>query len=131
MPSERGNRRETIRMFDSLSSNPAIQHETDETMEELAMIPPRPLSTPWTDERHRHLALNPTCNLLRGFLSLDVYTQAVVYLFLIKGWSSRRTAESLDVSLIMIQELLISGREKLKRRLTESQAESGLANLSR
>src|SRR5258708_1280079 len=38
---------------------------------------------------------------------------------LIKGWSSSRIAEYLDVSLITIQDLLETGREKLKRELGE------------
>jgi len=38
---------------------------------------------------------------------------------LIKGWSSSRIAEYLDVSLITIQELLENGREQLKRELGE------------
>src|SRR5260370_30612536 len=62
----------------------------------------------------------PTCNILRALLCLDVYTQTVVYAFLIKGWSLSRMAEHLGVSLITIQELLESGREELKRKLAES-----------
>jgi hypothetical protein len=38
---------------------------------------------------------------------------------LIKGWSSSRIAEYLDVSLITIQELLENGPEQLKRKLGE------------
>jgi hypothetical protein len=35
-------------------------------------------------------------------LSLDLYTCTVVYPFLIKGWSSRRIADRLKVSLTLI-----------------------------
>jgi len=65
----------------------------------------------------RNIRVYPTCNLWRALLSLDVYTQTVLYAFLIKGWSSIRIAENLYVSLITIQELLKKGREQLKRKL--------------
>jgi DNA-directed RNA polymerase specialized sigma24 family protein len=40
-----------------------------------------------------------------------------------KGWSSSRIAEHLDVSLITIQELLENGREQLKRKLAALSSE--------
>jgi DNA-directed RNA polymerase specialized sigma24 family protein len=61
----------------------------------------------------------PPFNLWRALLSLDAYTQTVLYAFLIKGWSSSRIAPHLDVSVITIQELLENGRKQLNRRLAE------------
>jgi DNA-directed RNA polymerase specialized sigma24 family protein len=91
----------------------ALLHRTDE----LALIQPERISTEWTNELRRNIRVYPTCNLWRALLSLDVYTRTVLYAFLIKGWSSSRIAEHLDVSLIIIQELLENGREQLQREL--------------
>jgi len=73
----------------------------------------------WTNELRRNSELYPSCKLLRVLLSLDIYTQTVVYLFLIKGWSSSRIADRLKVSLITVQKLLEIGREQLKRELAD------------
>ena len=93
----------------------ALVNRTDE----LAPIQSERISTEWTDELRKNIRVYPTCNLLKAILSLNVYTQTVVYAFLIKGWSSSRIAEHLDVSLITIQEILENGREQLKRKLVE------------
>ena len=69
----------------------------------------------WTNELRKNIGLHPSCKLLSELLSLDLYTRTVVYPFLIKGWSSRRIADRLKVSLITIQKLLEIGREQLKR----------------
>jgi hypothetical protein len=71
----------------------------------------------WSNELRRNVRLHPSCKLLRELLSLDLYTRTAVYPFLIKGWSSRRIADRLKVSLITIQKLLEIGREQLKRKL--------------
>jgi DNA-directed RNA polymerase specialized sigma24 family protein len=71
----------------------------------------------WTNELRRNIGLHPSCKLLRELLSLDLSTRTVVYLFLIKGWSLRRIADRLKISLITIQKLLEIGREQLKRKL--------------
>ena len=97
----------------------ALVNRTDEVPDELALIQSERISTQWTNELRKNIRVYPTCNILKAILSLDVYTQTVVYAFLIKGWSSSRIAEHLDVSLITIQELLENGREQLKRKLVE------------
>ena len=71
----------------------------------------------WTNELRRNVRLHPGCKLLRELWSLDLYTRAVVYPFLIKGWSSSRIAKRLKVSLVTIQKLLEIGREQLKTKL--------------
>ena len=91
--------------------------------DERALIQPERISTEWTNELRRNIRADPTCNLWRALLSLDVYAQTVLYACLIKGWSSSRIAEHLDVSLITIQELLENGREQLKRKLAALSSE--------
>jgi len=71
----------------------------------------------WTNELRKNVGLYPSCILLRELLSLDLYTRTVVYPLLIKGWSSSRIADRLNVSIITIQDLLEIGREQLKRKL--------------
>ena len=88
----------------------ALVNRTDEVPDELALIQSDRISTQWTNELRKNIRVYPTCNILKAIFSLDVYTQTVVYAFLIKGWSSSRIAEHLDVSLIKIQELLENGR---------------------
>jgi DNA-directed RNA polymerase specialized sigma24 family protein len=94
-------------------------NRTKEVPDKLALIQLDRISTQWTNELRRNIRVYPNCNILRALFSLDVYTQTVVYAFLIKGWSSSRIAQHLDVSLITIQELLENGREQLKRKLVE------------
>src|SRR5258708_25225124 len=96
---------------------PTLMNRTDGIPDELALIRSEPLSMQWTNELRRNIGLHTSCKLLRELLSLDLYTRTVVYPFLIKGWSSRRTADRLKVSLITIQKLLEIGREQLKRKL--------------
>jgi hypothetical protein len=96
-----------------------LLNRTDGRPDELALIQSEPISMQWTNELRRNIGLYPSCNLLRVLLSLDVYTRTVVYPFLIKGWSSRRIADRLKVSLIAIQKLLEIGREQLQRKLAE------------
>jgi len=94
-----------------------LLNQIDGRPDELAFIRSEPISMQWTDELRRNIGLNPSCKLLRELLSLDLYTRTVVYPFLIKGWSPRRIADRLKVSLITIQKLLEIGREQLKRKL--------------
>jgi hypothetical protein len=94
-----------------------LLNQTDGRPDELALIRSEPISMQWTNELRRNIGLHPSCKLLRELLSLDLYTRTVVYPFLIKGWSSRRIADRLKVSLITIQKLLEIGREQLKRKL--------------
>jgi DNA-directed RNA polymerase specialized sigma24 family protein len=97
----------------------ALLSRTNGVPDEVALIQPERISTEWADELRRNIRVYPACNLWRALLSLDVCTQTVLYAFLIRGWSSSRIAEHLDVSLITIQELLENGREELKRKLVE------------
>src|SRR6516165_11680344 len=85
--------------------------------DEIALIQSQPIAIQWTNELRRIIGIHPGCKLLRELLSLDLYTRTVVYPFLIKGWSPRRIADRLKVSLITIQMLLEIGREQLKRKL--------------
>jgi DNA-directed RNA polymerase specialized sigma subunit len=94
-------------------------NRTDEILDALSLIQSERISNQWSNELRKHILVYPTCNILRALLSLDVYTQTVVYAFLIKGWSSSRIAQHLDVSVITIQELLENGRKQLKRKLAE------------
>ena len=94
-----------------------LLNQIDGRPDELAFIRSEPISMQWTDELRRNIGLNPSCKLLRELLSLDLYTRTVVYPFLIKGWSRRRIADRLRVSLITIQKLFEIGREQLKRKL--------------
>ena len=94
-----------------------LLNRTDGRPDERSLIRSEPISIEWTNELRRNIDLHPNCKLLRALLSLDLYTQTVVYPFLIKGWSSRRIADRLKVSLITIQKLLAIGREQLKRKL--------------
>jgi DNA-directed RNA polymerase specialized sigma24 family protein len=96
-----------------------LLNRIDGRPDELALIRSEPISMQWTTELRRNIGLHPSCKLLRELLSLDLYTRTVVYPFLIKGWSSRRIADRLQVSLITIQKLLKIGREHLKRKLAE------------
>jgi DNA-directed RNA polymerase specialized sigma24 family protein len=95
----------------------ATMNRTNEILDALSFIQSERISNQWTNELRKHILVYPTCKILRALLSLDVYTQTVVYAFLIKGWSSSRIAEYLDVSVITIQELLENGQEQLKRTL--------------
>jgi hypothetical protein len=97
-----------------------LLNRIDGRPDELALIRSEPISMQWTNELRRNIGLHPSCKLLRELLSLDLYTCTVVYPFLIKGWSSRRIADRLKVSLITIQTLLEIGREQLKTKLAES-----------
>jgi DNA-directed RNA polymerase specialized sigma24 family protein len=94
-----------------------LLNRTDGRTDELALIRSEPISMQWTNELRKNIGLHPSCKLLSELLSLDLYTRTVVYPFLIKGWSSRRIADRLKVSLITIQRLLEIGREQLKRKL--------------
>ena len=94
-----------------------LLNRTDDTVDELALIRSEPISLQWTDELRRSIGFHPGCKLLKALLSLDPYTRTVLYPLLMKGWSSRRIADRLKVSLITIQELLEIGREQLKRKL--------------
>ena len=93
----------------------AVVNRTDGRPAKVALVEPERIATQWTNELRRNIRVYPTCNLLRVLLSLDAYTRTVLYAFLIKGWSSSRIAEYLDVSVIAIQELLENGQEQLKR----------------
>jgi len=94
-----------------------LLNRTDDRTDELVLIRSEPISMQWTNELRRSIGLHPSCKFLRELLSLDLYTRTVVYPLLIKGWSSRRIADRLKVSLITIQKLLEIGREQLKRKL--------------
>jgi DNA-directed RNA polymerase specialized sigma24 family protein len=94
-----------------------LLNRTDDRTDELVVIRSEPISMQWTNELRRSIGLHPSCKLLRELLSLDLYTRTVVYPLLIKGWSSRRIADRLKVSLIAIQKLLEIGRKRLKRKL--------------
>ena len=96
----------------------AVVNRTDGRPAKVALVEPERIATQWTNELRRNIRVYPTCNLLRVLLSLDAYTRTILYAFLIKGWSSSRIAEHLDVSLIAIQARLENGREQLKRKLT-------------
>jgi DNA-directed RNA polymerase specialized sigma24 family protein len=96
----------------------AVVNRTDGRAAEVALVEPESIATQWSNELRRNIRVYPTCNLLRVLLLLDAYTRTVLYAFLIKGWSSSRIAEHLDVSLIAIQARLENGREQLKRKLT-------------
>ena len=89
----------------------------DGGLDEVALIQSQPIAVEWTNELRRIIRIHPSCKLLREVLSLDLYTRTVVYLFLIKGWSPRRIADRLKVSLTTIQKLLELGREQLKGRI--------------
>ena len=93
-------------------------NRTDGRPDELTLIQSESISMQWTNELRRNIHLHPRCNLLLELLNLDLYTRTVVYPFLIKGWSSRRIADRLNVSLITIQKQLEIGRDQLKRKLT-------------
>jgi len=82
-----------------------------------ALIQSKPIAMQWTEELRRIIGTHPSCKLLRELLNLDLYTRAVLYPFLIKGWSPRRIADRLKVPLITIQKLLEAGREQLKGKL--------------
>ena len=97
-----------------------LLNRMDVTPDELALIPSEPISTQWTSELRKNIGLHPSCQLLRELLSLDRSSRTVLYPFLIKGWSTRRIADRLKVSLNTIHELLEIGREHLKSRLTAS-----------
>jgi DNA-directed RNA polymerase specialized sigma24 family protein len=86
-------------------------------LDELVLIESEPISMQWTNELRKNVGLHPSCKLLRELLSLDIYTRTVVYPLLIKGWSSRRIADRLKVSIITIHKLLEIGREQLKSKL--------------
>jgi len=86
-------------------------------LDELVLIGSESISMQWTNELRKNVGLYPSCILLRELLSLDLYTRTVVYPLLIKGWSSSRIADRLNVSIITIQDLLEIGREQLKRKL--------------
>jgi DNA-directed RNA polymerase specialized sigma24 family protein len=94
-----------------------LLNRTDDRPDELVLIRSEPISMQWTNELQRSIGLHLSCKLLRELLSLDLYTRTVVYPLLIKGWSSRRIADRLKVSLITIQKLLEIGREQLKKKL--------------
>jgi DNA-directed RNA polymerase specialized sigma24 family protein len=91
----------------------------DRGTDELARIQSEPVSMQWTNELWRNIGLHPNCKLLRDILSLNLYTRAVVYSFLVKGWSPRRIADRLKVSHMTIQKLLETGREQLKKKLQQ------------
>jgi DNA-binding NarL/FixJ family response regulator len=88
--------------------------------DELALIGSEPIAMKWTNELRSSIGLHPSCKLLRELLSLDLYTRTAVYPLLIKGWSSRRIADRLKVSLVTIRNLSEIGREQLKRKLAKS-----------
>ena len=111
--------RKTEEFFFSTVRKTAPVNRTNEVPDELALIQLDRISTQWPNELRRNIRVCPNFNILRALFSLDVYTQTVVYAFLIKAWSSSRIAQHLDVSLITIQELLEKGREQLKRKLVE------------
>jgi DNA-directed RNA polymerase specialized sigma24 family protein len=94
-----------------------LLNRTDGRSNELALIRSEPISMQWANELRKNVGVHPSCKLLRELLSLDQCTRTAVYPFLIKGWSSRRIADRLNVSLITIQTLLEIGREQLKRKL--------------
>ena len=125
-PSEFCRPRQTKNSLPSIVRKTALLNPSDD----LAFIQPESISTEWTGEPsfgfvllarelRRSIRVYPDCNLWRALLSLEVNTQTILYASLIKGWSSSRIAETLEVSLITVQELLESGREDLKRRLAE------------
>ena len=91
----------------------------DPGSDELALIQSEPISMQWTNELRRNIGLHPSCKLLKELLSLNLYTRTVVYPFLIKGWSPRRIANRLKVSVVTIQEVLEIGREQLKSNLQQ------------
>jgi DNA-directed RNA polymerase specialized sigma24 family protein len=91
----------------------------DPRSDELALIQSEPISMQWSNELRRNIGLHPSCELLKDLLSLNLYTRTVVYPFLIKGWSPRRIANRLKVSLVTIQKLLEIGREQLKSNLQQ------------
>jgi DNA-directed RNA polymerase specialized sigma24 family protein len=94
-----------------------LLNRTNGRSSELALIRSEPISMQWANELRKNVGVHPSCKLLRELLSLDQCTRTAVYPFLIKGWSSRRIADRLKVSLITIQALLEIGREQLKRKL--------------
>jgi DNA-binding NarL/FixJ family response regulator len=94
-----------------------LPNRTYDNPDELALIQSEPISIQWTNELQRNVGLHPSCKLLSELLSMDLYTRTVVYPLLIKGWSSRRIADRLNVSLVTIQKLSEIGREQLKRKL--------------
>ena len=94
-----------------------LLNRTDGRSNELALIRSEPISMQWADELRRNAGVHPSCKLLRELLSLDQCTRTAIYPFLIKGWSSRRIANRLKVSLVTIQALLEIGREQLRRKL--------------
>ena len=97
----------------------AVANRTDGKPADVALVRPEHNSTQWTNELRRYIRVYATFNLLTALLSLDGYTRTVVYAFLIKGWSSSRIAEHLDVSVLAIQGRLEDGREQLKRKLAQ------------
>jgi hypothetical protein len=72
----------------------------DRKSDELVLIQSEPISMQWTNELWRNIGLHPSCKLLKELLSLNLYTRTVVYPLLIKGWSPRRIADRLKVSLL-------------------------------
>jgi DNA-directed RNA polymerase specialized sigma24 family protein len=97
-----------------------LLNRMDITLDEVALIPSEAISNQWTSELRKIVGLHPSCKLLRELWSLDRSTRTVLYPFLIKGWSPRRIADRLKVSLNTIHELLEIGREHLKRKLGAS-----------
>jgi DNA-directed RNA polymerase specialized sigma24 family protein len=93
---------------------------------ELAAIQYKPLATQWTEELRTNIQTHPRCRMLKELLNLDLYTRAVLYPFFIKGWTPRRIADRLKISLVLVQELLQTGREQLKRKLTSREPKPGL-----
>src|ERR1700741_4192730 len=94
-----------------------LLNRTDSRSNELALIRSEPISMQWAKELRKNVGVHPSCKLLRDLLSLDQCTRTAIYPFLIKGWSSRRIANRLKVSLVTIQALLEIGREQLRRKL--------------
>jgi DNA-directed RNA polymerase specialized sigma24 family protein len=86
----------------------------------------RPIALQWSEELRRIVATHPRCRLLKELLNLDLYNRAVLFLLLVKGWSPRRIADRLKVSLVTIQKLLETSREQLKSKLAGSDFRAGL-----
>src|SRR5271170_5692217 len=105
----------------------AFVSRTEEVHDELALMQSERVWTQWTNELRQNIRDCPTCNILKAIFSLDLNTQTVVYVFLIKGWSASRIAAHFDVSLITVQELLTNGLEQLKVTLIQSHYLAGVA----
>jgi DNA-directed RNA polymerase specialized sigma24 family protein len=86
----------------------------------------RPIALQWSEELRRIVATHPRCRLLKELLNLDLYNRAVLFLLLVKGWSPRRIADRLKVSLVTIQKLLETSREQLKSKLAGSDFRASL-----